>query len=394
MFTLRRLFKRGTRSTPDADDPASASPSPAAPAASEPQEPLAKTATPAILVTGGCGYIGTHTLVELLSRGFEVIVVDDLSNSSNESTRRAEKIGGKKVLATYNISVCDGEALRDVFRRHSVEAVIHFAGLKSVTESTSNPLKYYNINVGGMVTLLEVMKEFSVFNLVFSSSATVYGHPQVEGPIDEDHPVAPTNPYGRTKLMCEDIAKDLAASDSRFKIALLRYFNPIGAHSSGLIGEDPNDIPNNLIPYVTQVLVGRLPFLRVYGDDYKTVDGTGVRDFIHVSDLALGHVSAVEYLRKQIGSESDAKDKSKENLWIWNMGTGRGFSVLEVVRAIEKAAGKNVPVVMSSRRPGDCGEVIANTTKANSDLGWSATRGIEEMAATAWLFQSTHPDVR
>ncbi|KAJ3337480.1 hypothetical protein HDU93_001032 [Gonapodya sp. JEL0774] len=344
--------------------------------------------TPSILVTGGCGYIGSHTLVELLSRGREVIVVDDLSNSSNESIRRAEKLGGKPVLAIYNISVCDGQALRDVFRRHTIESVIHFAGLKSVTESTTDPLKYYNVNVGGMITLLEVMKEFKVFHLVFSSSATVYGHPQIDGPIPETHPVAPTNPYGRTKLMCEDIAKDLAAGDPRFKIALLRYFNPIGAHPSGQIGEDPNSIPNNLIPYVTQVLVGRLPFLRVFGNDYNTVDGTGVRDFIHVSDLAVGHVSALEYLRKQ----SVIQSGDKENLWIWNMGTGRGFSVLEVVRAIENAAAKSVPLVMVPRRPGDCGEVIADISKANRDLDWRATRGIEDMAITAWLFQNTHPD--
>ncbi|KAJ3333124.1 hypothetical protein HDU93_008791 [Gonapodya sp. JEL0774] len=342
-----------------------------------------------ILVTGGCGYIGTHTVVELLEQNFDVVIVDDLrcgleSNSTTESTNRAEQITGKKILAFYELNVCDSDGLRNVFKQHKISAVIHFAGLKSVSESVSQPLKYFHGNVGGMVSLMSVMREFSVFNLVFSSSATVYGHP-TQLPIPESHPVAPTNPYGRSKLMCEDVARDVCKSEPRFKVALLRYFNPIGAHASGLIGEDPNDIPNNLLPFITQVLVGRLPQLRVFGSDYETRDGTGVRDFIHVVDLALGHLAALKFLVDEAG-------KREDNCFTWNMGRGKGFSVLEVVKAMEQAAGKPVPLAMAPRRPGDCGEVVANPSLANSDLKWVANRSIDEMVASAWLFQRNHPE--
>ncbi|KXS09077.1 UDP-galactose 4-epimerase [Gonapodya prolifera JEL478] len=339
-------------------------------------------ASSVILVTGGCGYIGSHCVVQLLEAGHGVVVVDDLSNSTTESIRRAETIAQRAILSFHQVSVCDTNALRRVFELYEFDAIIHFAGLKSVTESVSDPLTYYSGNVGGMVSLMSVMKEFGVFKLVFSSSATVYGHPHYL-PIDESHPLAPTNPYGHSKFMCEQVARDVCRSDSRFRVALLRYFNPIGAHSSALIGESPLSTPNNLLPYITQVLVSRLPALRVFGTDWPTHDGTGVRDFVHVVDLASAHLRAVEVL----GEEKE------ENCFTWNIGTGQGYSVMEIVRAAESASRKIVPLVLSPPRPGDCAHVVANPSLANSQLGWFANFGVEEMVRSAWEFQRWNPEV-
>jgi UDP-glucose 4-epimerase len=330
-----------------------------------------------ILVTGGAGYIGSHTCVELLQAGHEVVVVDNLSNSKEESLRRVQAITGRR-LQFYRVDLLDRAALEGVFAHHPVEAVIHFAGLKAVGESVSIPLRYYHNNLTGTLTLCEVMKQFGVKNLVFSSSATVYGDP-ASVPIHEDFPLQVTNPYGRSKLIIEQILADLHRSDPSWNIALLRYFNPVGAHPSGQIGEDPNGIPNNLVPYIAQVAVGKLAELAVFGNDYPTPDGTGVRDYIHVLDLASGHLKALEKLAANPG------------LVTYNLGTGRGYSVFEVLAAFERACGKTIPYKIIARRPGDIAACYADPTKATCELGWTARRGIDEMCADAWRWQSNNP---
>jgi len=331
-----------------------------------------------ILVTGGAGYIGSHTCLELLQAGHEVVVVDNLSNSKEESLIRIQEISGKD-LKFHRVDLLDREALDHLFAGADIDAVIHFAGLKAVGESVKIPLNYYHNNITGTLILCEVMGKHGVKNLVFSSSATVYGDPATV-PITEDFPVSATNPYGRTKLMIEEILRDWYISDNSLNIALLRYFNPIGAHKSGRIGEDPNGIPNNLIPFISQVAVGKLPQLRVFGNDYPTPDGTGVRDYIHVVDLAIGHLRALEKL------------KTNPGVVTYNLGTGRGYSVLEVKTAFEKACGKKIPYELVERRPGDIAECYANPELANRELGWSADRQLEEMCADSWRWQSGNPE--
>lgn len=331
-----------------------------------------------ILVTGGAGYIGSHTCVELIERGYDILVIDNLMNSSEESLKRVEEITGKTV-EFIKLDLLDMEALSSLFKKHRIDAVIHFAGLKAVGESVEVPLSYYHNNVTGTLHLAEAMKASGVKNIVFSSSATVYGDPH-KVPIKEDFPVSPTNPYGRTKLMIEDILKDLFLSDKSWNIMLLRYFNPVGAHQSGKIGEDPNDIPNNLMPYVSQVAVGKLAELSVFGSDYPTNDGTGVRDYIHVVDLAKGHISAVEKL------------KTSPGLLTCNLGTGRGYSVLEMVDAFEKISGRKVRYKVVDRRPGDIATCYADPSFALQELGWSAEFGIEDMCRDSWNWQSKNPD--
>ena len=333
---------------------------------------------PTILVTGGAGYIGSHTCVELLAAGYGVVVVDNLSNSKPEALKRVEEIAGRKLAAFCRADIRDKAALRALFGAHPIDAVIHFAALKAVGESVAKPLMYYDNNIAGTVALAEVMAEAGVKSLVFSSSATVYGDP-ASVPIREDFPTGPTNPYGRTKWMMELVLSDLAAADPEWRVALLRYFNPVGAHASGRIGEDPNGLPNNLMPYVSQVAVGRLPQLRVFGGDYATPDGTGVRDYIHVVDLAVGHVAAVRRLSERTG------------VLTVNLGTGQGYSVIDVVNAFEKASGRPVPYEIAPRRPGDVAQCYAEPTLAETELGWRATRGIEEMCADAWRWQSANP---
>ena len=330
-----------------------------------------------ILVTGGAGYIGSHTVVELLEAGYEVIVVDNLSNSKKEALDRVEEITGKTVTF-YQIDLLDREALREVFEKHSIDAVIHFAGLKAVGESVEIPLHYYHNNITGTLNLCDVMQEYNVKDIVFSSSATVYGEPKTV-PITEDFPLSATNPYGRTKLMIEQILQDLYASDNSWNIILLRYFNPIGAHESGKIGEDPQGIPNNLMPYILKVAVGGLPKLQVFGDDYPTSDGTGVRDYIHVVDLALGHIKALDKLGINPG------------VGIYNLGTGRGHSVLEVIQSFEKVSGKDVPYEIVDRRPGDIPTCYADPSKAEQELGWKAERDIDTMCEDGWRWQSNNP---
>ncbi|GAA5172479.1 UDP-glucose 4-epimerase GalE [Viridibacterium curvum] len=332
-----------------------------------------------ILVTGGAGYIGSHTCVELLAAGHDVVVVDNLSNSKAESLRRVEEIAGRKLTAFHQIDLREREALAEVFRAHKIDAVIHFAALKAVGESVAQPLRYYDNNIAGTVALAEVMAAAGVKTLVFSSSATVYGDP-ASVPIREDFPTGPTNPYGRTKWMMEYVLSDLAAADKEWSIGLLRYFNPVGAHASGRIGEDPNGIPNNLMPFVTQVAVGKREKLSVFGGDYPTVDGTGVRDYIHVVDLAVGHVKAIERLAKSRG------------VLTVNLGTGCGYSVLQVVKAFEKASGRPVPYQIVDRRAGDIAECWADPAAAERELGWRATRGIDEMCADSWRWQSANPN--
>jgi len=331
-----------------------------------------------ILVTGGAGYIGSHTCLALLQAGHDVVVVDNLSNSKEESLRRTREIAGKD-LEFHRVDLLDREALNGVFSGAAIEAVIHFAGLKAVGESVRIPLSYYHNNITGTIILCEVMGAHRVRNLVFSSSATVYGDPATV-PIREDFPLGATNPYGRTKLMIEEILRDWQASDSSINIALLRYFNPVGAHESGRIGEDPNGIPNNLLPFISQVAVGKLPFLRVFGGDYPTPDGTGVRDYIHVVDLAAGHLQALEKLTTDPGVVT------------YNLGTGRGYSVLEMVAAFEKAAGKKIPYRVVERRPGDIAACYADPSLARRELGWSAGRDVEEMCADSWRWQSGNPN--
>ena len=330
-----------------------------------------------ILTTGGAGYIGSHTCVELLQAGYEVAVVDNLSNSKEESLRRVQGITGRP-LTFYRVDLLDKPALTSVFRNHSFDAVIHFAGLKAVGESTQIPLRYYHNNITGTLNLCEVMKEFGVKTIVFSSSATVYGNPH-KVPITEDFPLATTNPYGRTKLMIEEILRDLQAAEPGWQIALLRYFNPVGAHESGQIGEDPNDIPNNLFPYIAQVAVGKLKELSVFGNDYPTPDGTGVRDYIHVVDLSRGHLKALEKLRTQPG------------LVTYNLGTGQGYSVLEAVAAFSRACGKPIPYKIVDRRPGDVASCYADPSLAQRELGWQADKSLTEMCADTWRWQVNNP---
>jgi UDP-glucose 4-epimerase len=332
----------------------------------------------AILVTGGAGYIGSHTCVELLSAGYEIIVLDNYSNSKPESLDRVKEITGKD-FTFYEVDLLNRSGLEEVFSNHSIDAVIHFAGLKAVGESVSIPLHYYHNNITGTLILCDVMKQYGVKNLVFSSSATVYGMPD-RVPISEDFPLSATNPYGRTKLMIEEILRDLFVADNSWSIALLRYFNPIGAHESGRIGEDPSGIPNNLMPFITQVAVGKLKELQVFGNDYDTVDGSGVRDYIHVVDLALGHLKALERVVSSKGVDA------------FNLGTGTGYSVLEIVAAFEQAAGVNIPYKIVERRPGDVAVCYADPSKAKNELGWTAERGIEDMCQDSWRWQEKNPN--
>jgi UDP-glucose 4-epimerase len=331
-----------------------------------------------ILVTGGAGYIGSHTCVELLNAGYEVIVVDNLCNSNEESLKRVHKIIGKEVKF-YQVDLLDKSALEEVFQKESIDSVIHFAGLKAVGESVSKPLEYYHNNITGTLILCDVMRQFGVKNIVFSSSATVYGDPATV-PIKEDFPLSVTNPYGRTKLMLEEIFRDIHHADPDWNIIMLRYFNPIGAHESGLIGEDPNGIPNNLVPYITQVAAGKLKELGVFGDDYDTPDGSGVRDYIHVVDLALGHVKAIERLQKASG------------IFVYNLGTGVGYSVLDMVKAFSKVCEMEIPYRIKPRRPGDIATCYADASLAEKDLGWRAKRGIREMCEDAWRWQKNNPN--
>ncbi len=330
-----------------------------------------------ILVTGGAGYIASHTNVELLNAGYDVVVVDNLVNSNQESIRRVEKITGKKI-AFYQEDICDLQALDAVFAKEKIDAVIHFAGLKAVGESCEKPLEYFDNNLCGTIYLLKTMKKYQVKSLVFSSSATVYGKPATV-PITEDFPLSVSNPYGRTKLIIEDMLRDIYQADSSWDIALLRYFNPIGAHESGEIGEDPNGIPNNLLPYVSKVAAGELECVRVFGDDYDTPDGTGVRDYIHVVDLACGHIKALKKLETHPG------------LVTYNLGTGRGYSVLDIIHNFEKACGKKIPYQITERRPGDIDVCYANPEKAKQELGWQAVRDIDKMCEDAWRWQSRNP---
>ena len=331
-----------------------------------------------ILVTGGAGYIGSHTCVSLLEEGWDVVVVDNLSNSSKESLKRVEQITGGRI-EFFQIDLLNKPALANVFRQHKIDAVIHFAGLKAVGESVEIPLQYYHNNLTGTLILLEVMKESDVKQIVFSSSATVYGDPATL-PITEDFPTSATNPYGRTKLMIEEILKDLHGSDPSWDIALLRYFNPVGAHETGRIGEDPLGMPNNLIPFVAQVAIGRRSYLNVWGDDYDTPDGTGIRDFIHVVDLAEGHIKALEKLQTHPGVVT------------YNLGTGKGHSVLELVAAFEKASCKKIPYKIAARRSGDIPACYADPSKAETELGWKATRSINAMCRDTWKWQCINPN--
>lgn len=333
----------------------------------------------AILVTGGAGYIGSHTCVELLNEGYEVVVIDNLYNSSEESLKRVQKITGKSVKF-YEGDLLNREDIEKVFANETIESVIHFAGLKAVGESVSKPLEYYHNNITGTLILCDVMRGHGCKSIVFSSSATVYGDPAFV-PITEECPKGQiTNPYGQTKGMLEQILTDIQVGDPEWKVILLRYFNPIGAHKSGLIGEDPKGIPNNLVPYIAQVAVGKLQKLGVFGDDYPTPDGTGVRDYIHVVDLAVGHVKAI------------AKLDNMEGVEIYNLGTGNGYSVLDVLHAYEKACGKTIPYEVKARRPGDIPTCYADAAKAKEELGWVAERGIEEMCEDSYRWQSMNPD--
>lgn len=332
-----------------------------------------------ILVTGGAGYIGSHTTLALLEAGHDVLVLDNLSNSSAESLDRVARICGRSPTFVHG-DIRDAALLDLLFASHSISAVLHFAGLKAVGESVREPMSYYETNVAGTVSLCRAMARAGVFRLVFSSSATVYGEP-VRMPISENHPTGnPTNPYGRSKLMVEEALRDLAASDPRWSIALLRYFNPVGAHESGLIGEDPNGIPNNLLPYISQVAIGKLPELAVFGGDYATRDGTGVRDYIHVVDLADGHLKALQTI------------SAKRGIDVWNLGTGTGYSVLEMVKAFEQASGRTIPYRIVPRRGGDIAECWAHPGKAARELGWSAKRGLPEMMRDTWRWQTLNPD--
>ena len=331
-----------------------------------------------ILVTGGAGYIGSHTCIELLQAGHEVVVVDNLINSKEESLKRVQELTGE-TLAFHKVDLLNKRELDDVFHKSSIDAVIHFAGLKAVGESVSIPLHYYHNNVTGTLILCDVMETYGVKNLVFSSSATVYGEPD-KVPINEDFPLSATNPYGRSKLMIEEILRDLYSAEPSWNIAILRYFNPVGAHSSGRIGEDPNGIPNNLMPFISRVAVGRLSELPVFGNDYPTQDGTGIRDYIHVMDLANGHLKALEKLSSNPGTVT------------YNLGTGRGYSVLEVVSSFEQTSEKKIPYKIMGRRPGDAAICYADPSKAERELSWSAKMDLNEMCADVWRWQSNNPN--
>ena len=331
-----------------------------------------------ILVTGGAGFIGSHTCVELLNAGYDVVIADNFSNSKPEAVKRIEKITGKKVKL-YEADLLDRQAMEKIFDENKIDAVIHFAGLKAVGESVSIPLKYYHNNITGTLILCEVMAKHNVKKIVFSSSATVYGSPKTV-PIKEDFPLSTTNPYGSTKLMIENILRDLYVSDNEWSIALLRYFNPIGAHESGLLGEDPNGIPNNLVPYIAQVALGRLEVLSVYGNDYPTPDGTGVRDYIHVVDLSKGHIKALEKVMDTTGVDA------------YNLGTGTGYSVLDVVNAYQQASGVKINYKIAPRRPGDIAECYADPEKSKRELGWSAERDLKQMCLDSWNFTKKNPN--
>lgn len=331
-----------------------------------------------VLVTGGAGYIGSHTCVQLLDAGYEVVVADNLSNSKEEALKRVEKITGKKV-DFYPVDVCDEEKVRQIFSDHTIGAVIHFAAYKAVGESVQYPLSYYHNNLLSAINIIKVMQEFNVKDFVFSSSATVYGQPE-SVPIKEDFPLSATNPYGYTKLMIEQMLQDVYKANPSMNIAILRYFNPVGAHESGMIGEDPNDIPNNLMPYISQVAIGKLEKLQVFGDDYDTKDGTGVRDYIHVMDLADGHLAALKKLEQKCGLE------------IYNLGTGNGYSVLDMVKAFEKASNRQIAYEITNRRPGDIAICYADPTKAKNDLKWEAKFGLDKMCEDTWRWQTQNPN--
>ncbi|BDU50095.1 UDP-glucose 4-epimerase GalE [Haliovirga abyssi] len=330
------------------------------------------------LVTGGAGYIGSHTCVELLNAGYDVIVADNFSNSKMESLNRVKEITGKD-FKFYEVDILDYEKTERIFKENKIDGVIHFAGLKAVGESVEIPLRYYHNNITTTLILCEIMQKYNVKNLVFSSSATVYGDPE-RVPITEDFSLHATNPYGRTKLMIEEILQDLYVAEKSFNIAILRYFNPIGAHKSGKIGEDPNGIPNNLLPYIAQVAVGKLKEVRVFGNDYPTIDGTGVRDYIHVVDLAKGHLKALEKL------------EGKPGIVTYNLGTGKGTTVLEMISAFEKACNKKIPYKIIERRAGDIAKCYADPEKAEKELNWKAEKGIEEMCKDSWNWQSKNPN--
>lgn len=333
----------------------------------------------AILVTGGAGYIGSHTCIELINAGYDVVVLDNLCNSSKESLKRVEKIVGREIKF-YEADIRDAKALKDIFAAEEIDAVIHFAGLKAVGESVAKPLEYYDNNINGTLVLCNAMKEAGVKNIIFSSSATVYGDPAFI-PITEACPKGQcTNPYGWSKSMLEQILTDIHTSDPEWNVVLLRYFNPVGAHKSGTIGENPKGIPNNLMPYITQVAVGKREFLGVFGDDYNTPDGTGVRDYIHVVDLADGHVKALKKIEEKAG------------VCVYNLGTGNGYSVLDMVKAFSKACGKDLPYKILERRPGDIAMCYADPAKAKEELGWEAIRGLDEMCEDSWRWQSTNPN--
>lgn len=332
----------------------------------------------AVLVTGGAGYIGSHTCVQLLEAGYDVVVLDNLSNSKPEALRRISAITGKSFMFLEG-DILDRELLDKVFSDYSIDSVIHFAGLKAVGESVAKPLLYYHNNITGSIVLFEAMRRHNVKNIVFSSSATVYGISDIM-PIGEDAELSPINPYGRTKYMIEEILRDIYTSDNSWNIILLRYFNPVGAHPSGQIGEDPNGIPNNLMPYISQVAVGKLKELNVYGNDYPTPDGTGIRDYIHVVDLADGHLKALEKLEQNPGTV------------VYNLGTGKGTSVFEMINAFSKASGRSIPYNVTARRPGDAAECYADPSKAERELGWTAKRDIHDMCRDAWNWQSKNPE--
>jgi len=333
----------------------------------------------AILVTGGAGYIGSHTCIELINAGYEVVVLDNLCNSSKESLNRVGKIVGKEIKF-YEADIRDAQAMKQIFEQEDIDAVIHFAGLKAVGESVAKPLEYYDNNINGTLVLCNAMRNAGVKNIIFSSSATVYGDPAFI-PITEECPKGQcTNPYGWTKSMLEQILTDFHTADPEWNVVLLRYFNPVGAHESGMIGENPKGIPNNLMPYITQVAVGKREFLSVFGDDYDTPDGTGVRDYIHVVDLADGHVKALKKIEEKAG------------VCVYNLGTGNGYSVLDMVKAFSKACGHDLPYKIVARRPGDVAMCYADPAKAKAELGWEATKGLDEMCADSWRWQSTNPN--
>ncbi len=332
----------------------------------------------AILITGGAGYIGSHACLELVRAGFDVTVVDNLSNSHELALRRVEELAGR-AIPFHRVDIRDRAGLDAIFRVGAIEAVMHFAGLKAVGESVGQPLRYYDNNVCGTLVLLEVMKAHGIRSIVFSSSATVYGDPR-SVPVREDFPLSATNPYGRSKLFIEDMLRDLVRAEPEWRVALLRYFNPTGADPSGQIGEDPNGIPNNLVPYIAQVAVGKLAELPVYGGDYPTRDGTGIRDYIHVTDLVLGHLKALDKL------------KTGPGVFTYNLGTGRGVSVLEMIAAFERAAGRKIKYRMMPRRPGDAAEAWADPSRAKAELGWATTRDLDEMCRDVWRWQSRNPN--